>query len=795
MDSTTTQTDEAKEFARELCFELTREAASLWLQRTRAVCAPHYNLQSLLELDERLEAQIDALRVAGEQGREVSMAGLEGGLPEYFFAPAVLAFESCDETRISLLLEKAGKTPIASEAVIEALGWLTLEQALPHIKKLLASADPVHQYIGMAASAFHRYDPGEFLANAFYYDDLRLRARSLKAVGELGGRGDKLIPVHLKNRQKVHDPASRFQAAWSSLLLGDTTSLEHLRAIILDETSPFREEALQVSARKMNLKEAQALQGELAKKADSQRLAVIGEGIIGDPALIPWLVKQMKIPALARIAAQSFSFITGLDISGEQLEGTWPEGFEAGPNDDPTDDNVETDPDENLPWPDPEKIYAWWETNKDKYPRETRLLLGKPITPDHLQHILQTGRQRQRAAAALELALLKPGTPIFNTAAPAKRQMEALFGENKTRSDLKPIVPNYGTRPLAITAANCITPVGLTAAQTAASVRAGICRFVIHDDYHDRSGKPITVAKIQGIRDEVSDVIERMRDIAEICLDDLTAEYLSSLCEGQSPARQINFFLGVSSRQRRGPDFGNSNMIVLQHVVQELYGNHVKAIISQGNASFHHAVSESAKVIQSTPDALCIIGCVDSLIANSILNWLDGDGRLKSSGHGRQHALIASEAACFVVIEDLEQARRAGRPILARISTLGLAEERQPRSSEQTGSGKGLTEACRMAMEPLKEVPIFNILGDLNGEDTRAEEWDTVQLRCFPKDRAAPFLRAPAESYGDIGAASGGALACITTQGFQRNWLNSPAMIFCSDDFGPCGAVVLEKVT
>ncbi|MFY9149255.1 MAG: hypothetical protein WAN88_06580, partial [Smithellaceae bacterium] len=276
MDSTTTQTDEAKEFARELCFELTREAASLWLQRTRAVCAPHYNLQSLLELDERLEAQIDALRVAGEQGREVSMAGLEGGLPEYFFAPAVLAFESGDETRISLLLEKAGKTPTASEAIIEALGWLTLEQALPHIKKLLASADPVHQYIGMAASAFHRYDPGEFLANAFYYDDLRLRARSLKAVGELGGRGDKLIPVHLKNRQKVHDPASRFQAAWSSLLLGDTTSLEHLRAIILDETSPFREEALQVSARRMNLKEAQALQGELAKKADSQRLAVIG---------------------------------------------------------------------------------------------------------------------------------------------------------------------------------------------------------------------------------------------------------------------------------------------------------------------------------------------------------------------------------------------------------------------------------------------------------------------------------------------------------------------------------------
>jgi hypothetical protein len=31
------------------------------------------------------------------------------------------------------------------------------------------------------------------------------------------------------------------------------------------------------------------------------------------------------------------------------------------------------------------------------------------------------------------------------------------------------------------------------------------------------------------------------------------------------------------------------------------------------------------------------------------------------------------------------------------------------------------------------------------------------------------------------------------TEGFKKGWLQSPAMIFCSDDFGACGAVVLEK--
>ena len=67
----------------------------------------------------------------------------------------------------------------------------------------------------------------------------------------------------------------------------------------------------------------------------------------GDPAIMPWLIQMMEVPELARVAGESFTMITGVDIAYEDLEGEWPEGFEAGPTENPEDENVEMDSDGN----------------------------------------------------------------------------------------------------------------------------------------------------------------------------------------------------------------------------------------------------------------------------------------------------------------------------------------------------------------------------------------------------------------------------------------------------------------
>jgi uncharacterized protein (TIGR02270 family) len=84
------------------------------------------------------------------------------------------------------------------------------------------------------------------------------------------------------------------------------------------------------------------------------------------------------------------------------------------------------DPDEDLPWPKPEAIHIWWRNHQKQYRAGTRYLLGQPMSPDWLQDVLRNGRQRQRAAAALELAMRQPGQPLFEVRAPGFRQQQLL---------------------------------------------------------------------------------------------------------------------------------------------------------------------------------------------------------------------------------------------------------------------------------------------------------------------------------------------------------------------------------
>ena len=87
---------------------------------------------------------------------------------------------------------------------------------------------------------------------------------------------------------------------------------------------------------------------------------------------------------------------------------------------------MEMDPDDNLPWPEPALVQKWWEKNRSQFHNGTRYLLGKPMALEWLKTVLRDGRQRQRAAAALELAIRNPGQPLFNVAAPGFRQQQIL---------------------------------------------------------------------------------------------------------------------------------------------------------------------------------------------------------------------------------------------------------------------------------------------------------------------------------------------------------------------------------
>jgi uncharacterized protein (TIGR02270 family) len=134
----------------------------------------------------------------------------------------------------------------------------------------------------------------------------------------------------------------------------------------------------------------------------------------------------MRDDATARIAGEAFTLITGTDFIWQDLDRPQPENIEPGPNDDPEDQDVAMDDDESLPWPDVDRIEAWWAANGNRFQKGTRYFMGAPVTREHCIHVLKTGYQRQRILAAHYLCLLEPGTPLFNTSAPAWRQQRLL---------------------------------------------------------------------------------------------------------------------------------------------------------------------------------------------------------------------------------------------------------------------------------------------------------------------------------------------------------------------------------
>ena len=222
------------------------------------------------------------------------------------------------------------------------------------------------------------------------------------------------------------DPACAFWAAWSAALLGNRGSaLASMRALAVLPGEAQRR-ALQLTCMISSPADAHTLLKDLVSDAGNRRAVIQGIAAAGDPYFISWLIAQMKNDETARLAGESFSMITGADLTVLDLQREAPQALVAGPNDDPDNEIVETDPDEDLPWPDPERVQSWWSTNAARFAAGTRFFVGELPSRAHCVDVLKAGYQRQRALAALHLCLVEPGTPLFNTSAPAWRQQRLL---------------------------------------------------------------------------------------------------------------------------------------------------------------------------------------------------------------------------------------------------------------------------------------------------------------------------------------------------------------------------------
>jgi uncharacterized protein (TIGR02270 family) len=407
----------------EICEEHAQQAAFLWLLRDNAARDTAYDLAELAELDERVEAHLDGLRLAGEAGWNACVAQLadpEGG---EVFGAAVIAVAGWDLRGVARVLNTFGDAPDLARGFVAALGWTPFDQVRRLLPGLLGNrCPPSLHWLGISACVAHRQDPGAPLGNALLSSQPRLKARALRAAGELG-RTDLLADV--RNELRSPDEECRFWAAWSAALFGETASAQALWSFA-SGNGPFAERAACMGMRRMDPTVAYTWLYSLATTAQDARVPLSAAAALGDPTIVPWLLDAMKTPTTARLAGGALTRITGVDLSTEELQGKAPEGFDAGPTEEPSDENVAMDPDESLPWPEAAAVAAWWQRHAGEFKRGTRYLLGKPMTPEWLEAVMRAGSQPARAAAALELSLRQPRRPVFEVRAPGFAQRRAL---------------------------------------------------------------------------------------------------------------------------------------------------------------------------------------------------------------------------------------------------------------------------------------------------------------------------------------------------------------------------------
>jgi uncharacterized protein (TIGR02270 family) len=404
------------------------DAAFLWSSRDRAVRAPHYRLVDIARLDERLEANLDGLRIAGETGHEYAEKQLAPDATGTMFAAAVLAFESKIGSRVDSIVSQSISEEIYVPEVLSSLGWIGAEDALPILTSLGGTENPHIRRLVIAGYELQGINPGELLQRSISAPQAIVRNQALRAAGVLG-RKDLAYAVARSIAATEED--SRYFAAWTCARLGfrDSTVLGVLRSIA-ESRSPYAESAMQMALRCMGRYEAREWIASLLERPASKRLGIQGIGVLGDPALVGELMGFMRSEKFSRVAGESFSMITGVDLKYSDLNQDSPEGFEAGPNDDPDDPEVAMDPDEDLPWPAQELVNRWWKDHGSAFSPEKRYLGGMPIEERALKEVIANGYQRQRLAAALELGLLHPSMVLFNARRPGKRQITEVRGWN-----------------------------------------------------------------------------------------------------------------------------------------------------------------------------------------------------------------------------------------------------------------------------------------------------------------------------------------------------------------------------
>ena len=219
--------------------------------------------------------------------------------------------------------------------------------------------------------------------------------------------------------------------------------------------------------------------------------------------------------------------------------------------------------------------------------------------------------------------------------------------------------------------------------------------------------------------------------------------------------------------------------------------NHVTTAGQLGFAELFDAASRDLG--EGNIKMACVV-CVDSLVAEPDVHWLNITQRLKSVD--QPTGLAPGEAAVALLLTTTARAHPAGLTPVAHLHSLRRATGPGSFLTGEPADGKGLSSV----LGPLVEAQSARhripwLVTDQNGESYRAADWGHafVRMRAATPVYGEANLWYPAMSFGDTAGAAAAVSICVSLQAFARGYAPSNvAAVVCSND-GPERAAVLVE--
>jgi 3-oxoacyl-[acyl-carrier-protein] synthase-1 len=349
---------------------------------------------------------------------------------------------------------------------------------------------------------------------------------------------------------------------------------------------------------------------------------------------------------------------------------------------------------------------------------------------------------------------------------------------------------------LAVTGFGMISPVGLNAYQSCASIRAGINRmseldFTVENDEFDEL--PIIGCAVSGVTDGHLG-LGRWTKLASKALEDL----LNVAGNPVIDTDHTGLYIGLPELSREGIDKRIAEMLGYRIEQWRLWQGmeDMTKTYTEGRAAVFLALQDAFTDIGNGLIDCAIVGGVDSLIEPDTLGYLHGKKRIKTEDNSE--GLIPSEAAAFLLIETQEHAINREANIMAMLSAPNTSTESNTIWTDQPSLAKAASDAMRNTFQQLNDQGEQTgiIVSDMTGESYYGKELSVTATRVMKNVKQPWRLWHPGDCVGDTGAAASAINAIVAIRAMGKGYAKTTniALMGASDD-GLRGAAYIRSVS